>query len=89
MSSRRSALRHIPSAPVKAGDVAVLPTGTGHCRLYASGDFLVIGSYPPDETWDICRQAPDAETLTRMKALVFPPSDPVSGPDGPLVKAWR
>lgn len=41
------------------------------------------------ETFDNCRQAPDAATLERMKAVVFPASDPVSGPNGPLVKAWR
>jgi hypothetical protein len=43
----------------------------------------------PDEMRVFYEQAPDAATLERMKAVVFPASDPVSGPDGPLVKAWR
>ena len=74
---------------VHAGDVLVLPAGTGHCRVSASADFLVIGAYPRGETWDICRQAPNSAMLERMRHVVFPASDPVTGQGGALVRAWR
>ena len=73
---------------VRAGDVLLLPTGTGHCELSCSSDFLVIGAYPPDQHWDICRQAPDAAAQIRMATLPFPASDPVHGPAGPLRRLW-
>jgi uncharacterized protein YjlB len=73
---------------VNAGDVALLPTGTGHCRIEASGDFLVVGAYPEGEHWDICRSAPDEAAVERMRRVRFPASDPVHGPGGPLMRHW-
>lgn len=74
---------------LSAGDVVVLPTGTGHCRMEASPDFLVVGAYPTKQSWDICRSSPSQSERDRMRTLPFPASDPLSGSAGPLTRLWH
>jgi uncharacterized protein YjlB len=74
---------------VQAGDVVVLPSGTGHCNVEASADFLVVGAYPPDEDIGISRVGLTAEGLQEVQRVRFPQSDPLAGPNGPLAKLWR
>lgn len=73
---------------VHAGDAAVLPAGTGHCRLEASPGFLVIGAYPPDQNWDLCRAALSEPAVRKMLQLSFPKQDPIAGSGGPLTRLW-
>jgi uncharacterized protein YjlB len=74
---------------VRAGDVAVLPVGVGHCRISSSHGFLVVGAYPPAQSWDLLRDAPSDAAVKKMEQLPFPKSDPVTGASGPLTRLWR
>ena len=74
---------------VRAGDIALLPCGTGHCRVSASADFLVSGAYALGQQWDLLREAPDVAAVERMRRLPFPASDPVGGAEGALKRHWR
>jgi len=74
--------------PVRAGDVLLLPAGTGHCNLGSSDDFLVVGAYPPGQHADICRAAPTAAQQARIDGLPFPGSDPVQGAQGAVRHYW-
>lgn len=74
-----------------AGDLLVLPAGTGHKRLTASGNLVIIGAYPAgQENYTICRHRNEStEDVMRMIAAVpLPETDPYYGPDGPLLKIW-
>ena len=77
---------------LRAGDVVVLPAGTGHQRLIASADFVVIGGYPPHGSYNLCRgdNRPSASgRWRRSRRCRCRQSDPVQGKNGALVNLWR
>jgi len=76
---------------IAAGDVLVLPAGTGHENLMASEDFLVVGAYPPAGEYDECRgsKAEHDKALKSIPKVPLPQADPVTGKAGPLLALWR
>ncbi|KTT15198.1 hypothetical protein SB14R_23930, partial [Pseudomonas oryzihabitans] len=76
---------------IAAGDVAILPAGTGHQCLSASDDFSVVGAYPPGPPMDLQRPTPEnpARALKTIQLAANPATDPVMGKDGPLVRLWK
>jgi uncharacterized protein YjlB len=75
---------------LKAGDVAILPAGTGHQSLKASEDFLVVGAYPPSGIYDECTSLKHRKkALSTIPRVARARKDPVYGRDGPLIRVWR
>ncbi len=76
---------------VKAGDVLVLPAGTGHQCLSMSDDLLVVGGYPRKGGYDMCHPGKgehdrSAAAIARVPA---PKTDPLYGAHGPLTQYWQ
>ena len=76
---------------IAAGDVAILPAGTGHQCLSSSADFSVVGAYPPGPSMDLVSPTKDAhaKALRTIPNVKLPKTDPVMGADGPLTKLWK
>lgn len=76
---------------LKPGDVVILPAGTGHRRIRASDDLLVVGAYPKGSDYDEPKpdEADPEQARKRIAAVARPPCDPVYGHEGPLTKVWE
>lgn len=76
---------------VTAGDVCVLPAGTGHKRLSASEDFLIVGAYPGGVEYNLKTGEPGERpyVLEDILNTPLPKADPVYGDVGPLLSAWN
>ncbi|EIT85681.1 Twin-arginine translocation pathway signal and cupin region containing protein [Fictibacillus macauensis ZFHKF-1] len=76
---------------VHAGDIIVLPAGTGHMNVDSSADFTVVGAYPNGMSYDVQRgidgERPDV--LVAIKNVPIPITDPLYGEGGPLTKYWK
>ena len=77
--------------PVLAGDVVILPAGTGHRRISSEGALLVVGAYPDGRAWDLLEADTLSETEVtaaeeRIIALPVPARDPVTG--APMASVW-
>ena len=75
---------------VKTGDLVMLPAGTGHCRISASRDLLVVGAYPQTGRYDQPRpeEADHEKARAAIRKVKRPRADPVYGKDGPLLALW-
>lgn len=81
-------------ASLRAGDIVVLPAGTGHKRLTPAAGLDVVGAYPDGGDVDLIRAddvgpAIYAKALATIGALLNPGTDPMFGVAGPLPRLWR
>lgn len=71
---------------LSAGDVVVLPAGTGHRNLGASPDLLVVGAYPDGQSPTEHRGRPGehAAAVPLITQVPDPETEPVRGRSWPL-----
>ena len=74
-----------------AGDVIILPAGTGHKCQQASEDFLCVGSYPQARDYDINHGTAEEweQAQLNIEKVPLPKNDPLFGLEGFLKSFWK
>ncbi len=77
--------------PVSAGDVIILPAGTGHKKVDSSADFEVVGAYPDGMDFDlrIGKESDRPEADRNIEKVPRPQTDPVFGSTGGIIDYWK
>jgi len=76
---------------VQAGDLLILPAGTGHKCISSTSDFQVVGCYPSGQSdYDLIKEDTNIteEIRQRIRNTSLPDTDPLKGKDGPVVEHW-
>jgi uncharacterized protein YjlB len=73
------------------GDCVVLPAGTGHKRVDATKDLLVVGAYPMgQENYDIRRSWQNSLGIREdIRHVAIPPLSPLDGVAGEADDFWQ
>ena len=74
----------------EAGDVIILPAGTGHQCISASQNFLCVGGYPQGKNYDMKhgKASELEEAVKRIAEVPLPVTDPVFGKGGFIRDLW-
>jgi uncharacterized protein YjlB len=77
---------------IEAGDLVVLPAGTGHFNQGQSADLLIVGAYPDTTAHRLDtrrgKPAEHGEVIRNIVQVPMPSADPVAGGGGPLLRLW-
>jgi uncharacterized protein YjlB len=76
---------------VSAGDILVLPAGTGHKNLKGENEVQAVGAYDQGRDYDILKgDVSDRPTaIDNIKLVPFPGADPLMGPTAGLRTIWK
>lgn len=80
-----------PKLEVERGDAVVIPAGVAHKKISSSGDFALVGAYPPGQSPDMNYGKPGERPQAdgNIPKTPKPKTDPIFGAKGPLLEHWQ